>query len=126
MDIRALTIVQRQDLLEAGLQERSEEVRKDAIAMTTGWLGEEREKEKSNDTSTIQGGIAMLLRSLNIEEPEGETVGCIVVRELHRAGVLQLPEMDFLSLNPETSLLWRVVCECWRDNKVSSWHAEIV
>eukprot|EP00026_Physarum_polycephalum_P000606 Phypoly_transcript_00607.p1 GENE.Phypoly_transcript_00607~~Phypoly_transcript_00607.p1 ORF type:complete len:1416 (+),score=260.93 Phypoly_transcript_00607:45-4250(+) len=108
VDVRALTIAQRQQLLEAGLQDRSDEVRKAVVCMAAGWL--------SADKENGIGGIEWLLRCLDVEN-DGESVARMVIQELYKAELLQLPAVNLSELSPEIALLWRGMCELWRDNK---------
>jgi hypothetical protein len=112
VDIRALTIAQRQQLLEAGLQDRSHEVRKAVVAMTVAWLNND-----VKDTGVTSLGIEELLRCLDIEN-DGEPVARMVIQELYKAELLQLPALDLSELSSETALLWRVMCELWKEHKV--------
>lgn len=85
--------------------------------MTAAWQNVEI-KDKDNDNEEKPRGIVLLLKYLDIEN-DGETVGSLVVKELYKAGLLQLPAMDFSSLSSETALLWRVMSELWKEQKVT-------
>ena len=105
--------MQRQQLLEGGLQDRSDEVRKAVVAMTAGWLN----MDMKDTEETSQVGIEWLLRCLDVEN-DGESAARMVIQELYKAQLLQLPKLDLCELSSETALMWRVMCELWKEHKV--------
>ncbi len=125
MKIRALTIAQRVQLLDEGLQDRSDDVRRSVLEMIRQWCvgaNTETEKSASEQPNTIdEKGILALLQCVNVGDSEGEAAGVLVVQELYKSHMLQLPninEVDMNSLTPEAAVLWRTMCICWKENQV--------